>query len=65
MLTITRLPSGYYHIRGHGPCEWAQPPIWPCSEDVLRSHAFSQASEHFLQQAIRAARHASEEPNER
>jgi len=51
-ITITQLPSGYWHIRGRGPCNWAQPPHWPCSEEVLRAHAFPQASEEFFADAL-------------
>lgn len=53
-LTITRLSSGYWHIRGAGPCNWAQPPTMPCSEEVLRSHASPEAGEQFLRAAIAA-----------
>ena len=53
-MTIKRLESGYYHIRGNGPCEWAQPPTWPCSETVLREHVFPEASERFIRDALTA-----------
>ena len=53
-----QLPSGYWHIRGIGPCNWAQPRVWPCSEEHLRSHAFPQASESFLQAVLEKARKA-------
>jgi len=59
MVTIRRLSSGYYHVRGSGPCEWAQPPHWPCSEAVLREHAFPEASERFIRTALRS----TEEPD--
>ena len=52
-MTIKRLSSGFYHIRGNGPCEWTQPPDWPCSEQVIRKHSFPQASESFIQAAIK------------
>lgn len=55
-LLIKKLDSGYYHIRGGGPCEWAQPPCWPCDEATLRTHAFPQASEAFIREAMRAAK---------
>lgn len=51
-LMIRRLESGYYHLRGRGPCNWAQPPSWPCSEAVLREHAFPQAGEEFIRAAL-------------
>jgi hypothetical protein len=36
-ITYKRLPSGYWHIRGRGPCNWAQPPHWPCSKQTKRT----------------------------
>lgn len=59
-ISAKRLASGYWHIRGDGPCNWAQPPTWPCSESVLREHAFPEASEAFIRaaQGVRAVRHA-------
>jgi hypothetical protein len=51
-LEIKRLSSGYWHIRGAGPCNWAQPPIWPSDEAVLRGHMFGQASEAFVKQCM-------------
>jgi len=53
--TVRKLDTGYYHIRGVGPCNWAQPPSWPCDEDTLRGSAFPEASEDFLQSVARAA----------
>lgn len=52
---VKRLASGWWHIRGNGPCNWAQPPIWPCDEETLRAHAFPQASEKFLKAALHHA----------
>jgi len=54
-ITITRLESGYYHVRGQGPCNWAQPRVWPCSAEELRASAFPEASESFLRAAVRLA----------
>lgn len=54
MINAKRLESGYWHIRGRGPCEWAQPPCWPCDEKTLREYAFPQASERFIRSVIRA-----------
>lgn len=51
-ITVTRLESGYVHVRGRGPCNWAQPPTWPCSEETLRKHAFPEASETFIRAAL-------------
>ena len=54
-LHVRQLPSGYWHIRGFGPLNWAQPPRWPCDEATLREHAFPQASEAFIRVTLRAA----------
>ena len=51
-IVVKRLQSGYYHVRGNGPCNWAQPETWPCDEDHLRAHAFPEASEQFIRAAI-------------
>ena len=53
-ITVKRLHTagGYYHIRGVGPCNWAQPPCWPCDERTLRRHAFPEASEEFVQECL-------------
>lgn len=53
---VRQLPSGYWHVRGHGPCNWAQPPTWPCSEEELRAHAFPEAGDRFFADAMTAAR---------
>jgi hypothetical protein len=53
-LIIRPLDSGYWHIRGEGPCNWAQPPTWPCDPKVLDEHFFVQAGDRF-----RAAVHAA------
>lgn len=53
-LLLRQLESGYWHIRGLGPCNWAQPPHWPCDEATLRTHAFPQASEEFIRAALDA-----------
>lgn len=55
VITAKRLDSGYWLIRGDGPCEWAQPPHWPCAEETLRRHAFPEASERFIQAALMSA----------
>ena len=54
-ITAKRLESGYWHLRGEGPCNWAQPPNWPCSEAVLRASAFNEASEDFIRDALMVA----------
>ena len=58
MITVKRLSSGYFHIRGNGPCNWAQPPMWPCAEEVLRKYTFPEAGESFIQECIHEARRA-------
>ena len=58
MITIKRLDSGYYHIRGEGICNWTQPPYWPCDGEMIREHAFPEASEEFLLECIRATKEA-------
>ena len=50
-IEIRRLPSGYYHIRGEGPCNWSQPPV--LTEGAIRTAAHPEASEEFLQAADR------------
>ena len=51
MIKAKQLESGYWHVRGNGPCEWAQPPHYPCDEETLRAHAFPEASEEFIREA--------------
>lgn len=55
-VTARRLESGWWHVRGTGPCEWAQPPHWPCDEATLRANAFPEASEMFIRATVNAAR---------
>lgn len=57
-ISITRLSSGYWHIRGRGPCNWTQPQTWPAGDDEIRSAAFPQASPDFLSRVMRLARQA-------
>jgi hypothetical protein len=54
-ITVRKLSSGYYHIRGQGVCNWAQPQVWPCDEATLRAAAFPEASEQFIGATILAA----------
>ena len=58
MITVTRLESGYFHVRGDGPCEWSQPRSWPCSEEELRKAAFPEASDRFIREAAAKANEA-------
>lgn len=55
-LIVAPLPSGYYRISGRGPCNWTQPPTWPCDEQTIRRCAFPEASEEFLAAVVSAAR---------
>ena len=57
-ITATRLESGWWHVRGEGLCNWAQPPEWPCDEAALRASAFPEAGEEFLRAAARVAQAA-------
>ncbi len=56
MIRARKLSSGYWHVRGTGPCNWSQPPYWPCDDKTLRKHAFPEAGECFLLEAISTAR---------
>ena len=47
-MTFRTLPSGYVLIRGRGPCNWAQPPRWPCTRDELSGSVFPEAGEEFI-----------------
>ncbi len=53
--TIQRLSTGYYLVRGVGPCNWSQPKTWPCSEEHFTAHAFPEASDEFIRDAMRIA----------
>ena len=53
MIRIKKLSSGYFHIRGQGPCNWAQPARWPCGEKEFRESCFPQASEEFILSALK------------
>lgn len=59
-ILVNQLESGWWHIRGAGPCNWTQPPCWPATEDQIKSHAFSEASEEFLRAAATASAEAIE-----
>ncbi len=60
-LRIKRLSSGHWHIRGRGPCEWAQPPAWPCTPEELDAAFFPEASEDFRSEAHAALSEAAGE----
>ena len=54
-ISVTRLSSGWWHLRGRGPCNFAQPLVWPCDEATLRAHAFPEAGEAFIRACMLAA----------
>ena len=54
MITIKRLSTGWYHICGIGPANWAQVPNWPCSDEALSAGMFAEAGATF-RRAARAA----------
>lgn len=58
MLTFKRLSSGYWHIRGSGPCEWCQPDAWPHCSDF---NFFPEASDTFMFEVMAAYRKAIEQ----
>ncbi|MCU0613380.1 MAG: hypothetical protein MUE60_16550 [Candidatus Eisenbacteria bacterium] len=58
-ITIRQLESGYYHIRGRGPCNYAQV---PSLESDPAEYSHPEASPKFLalaRQAVREARDAN------
>ena len=55
-ITIRRLDSGYYHIRGEGPCNWSQPPCLTDWREDIRKHAHPEAGDEFIQAAIEVVR---------
>lgn len=56
LLVVKQLSSGYWHIRGRGPCEWAQGLNWP---DSL-PEPFSEASDQFQFAVRRWSQHIIE-----
>lgn len=46
-LEVKQLSSGYWHIRGEGPCNFAQVAAWPCGADVLEASFFPEAGQEF------------------
>ena len=54
-IRTTRLSSGYWHIRGVGPCNYSQPPHWPCDLDTLKAHSHPEAGEAFLRRAAKVS----------
>jgi hypothetical protein len=62
-IQVTKLSTGWFHICGVGPCNWAQPAAWPCSEQELRAAAFPEASESFIRAAISGVHTLTERRN--
>lgn len=58
-IKFEHLSSGYVHIRGNGPCNWAQVPFWPCSAEELELGMFPEAGETFRQE-VEDARYRDE-----
>jgi hypothetical protein len=46
-VTVKQLESGYFHLRGVGLCNWAQPPRWPLPPEELEAAFFGEAGERF------------------
>ncbi len=63
-IDIKKLSSGYYHIRGRGPCNWTQVPHWPCDEQTIREHCFPQVSEEFIAACVKASIKTEKAQNE-
>ena len=55
-IRITKLSSGYYHIRQEGhQNNFVQPPRWPCSHDEVDAYAFAAATPEFLREVKKMA----------
>lgn len=59
-LSIKRLSSGYFHVRGRGPCEWGQYETWPPTNSDINDGTFVLASDRF-RAAVREAAERAEE----
>lgn len=53
-IEVRRLDSGHYHLRGDGPCNWAQVAKWPCSLADLEEGTFPEAGQEFRRDAADA-----------
>lgn len=51
-IKVKKLSSGYYHIRGEGPCNWTQPPRFPCRKEMLEEYSFPEASKSFINSVV-------------
>jgi hypothetical protein len=51
-IKVKKLESTYWLVTGEGPCNWSQPAWWPCSENMLRNSASSEACEDFFASAL-------------
>lgn len=56
MLKIRQLDSGYWHVRGDGFCDFAQPPHWPCSKETFLASCSPEASQPFKTEVLDALR---------
>lgn len=63
MISVRKLSTGYFIVEGDGPCEWAQPPCWPCDETTLLTHTFPQASAEFFNEALRRSERDAVSPH--
>ncbi len=57
-ITVRKMSSGAYHIKGEGPCNWSTVPEWPCSRETIRQCGDLAACREFLDDAARAAEEA-------
>jgi hypothetical protein len=53
-VSVKRLDSGYWHLRGIGPCNWAQPPRWPCPDDQAPEGSFFGKASGAFKRLVRA-----------
>jgi hypothetical protein len=54
-ITVIKLPTDWWHIRGTGPYDWAQVPFWPCDRECIKRNAWPAASEEFIDSAAKTA----------
>jgi hypothetical protein len=54
-IDIKLLEGGYWHVRGQGPCNWAQFEHWPVDESSARRVSFPEAGETFIRALVKQA----------
>jgi len=54
-IRISKLPSGYWHIRGQGPSNWAQCLVLPETMEEVRKVAYD-ASDDFCYEVAKVVR---------